>query len=90
MNESNIKDDHALSLGEMQDKLDGLWEKHLELLDQYHQAQTQLQKHMSKVSIVVIIHDPERPSLISTIGLLLSRSSLIQITHTHALWSGLL
>lgn len=40
----------APNTSQMQDKLDELWEKHLDLLDQYDAAQKQLQKLMSSVS----------------------------------------
>lgn len=35
----------------LQDRLDSLWERYLIHLDQYHQAQQQLSKHMSSVNI---------------------------------------
>ncbi|KAG9944956.1 hypothetical protein KCU85_g7602, partial [Aureobasidium melanogenum] len=36
-----------LSLDELRDQLDSLWEKHLTLLDSYHQAQQQIARHFS-------------------------------------------
>jgi hypothetical protein len=36
-----------LSLDELRDQLDALWEKHLTLLDSYHQAQQQIARHFS-------------------------------------------
>lgn len=37
------------NLEELQDKLDNLWESYLHFLDEYDQAQKQLNKHISKV-----------------------------------------
>lgn len=42
-------EDSEPSLSQMQDRLDALWEKQLHLLDQYDQAQRQLQGHISSV-----------------------------------------
>ncbi|KAH0367788.1 hypothetical protein KCU65_g4415, partial [Aureobasidium melanogenum] len=36
-----------LSVDELRDQLDALWEKHLTLLDSYHQAQQQIARHFS-------------------------------------------
>ncbi|KAG9596226.1 hypothetical protein KCU77_g5189, partial [Aureobasidium melanogenum] len=36
-----------LSVEELRDQLDALWEKHLTLLDSYHQAQQQIARHFS-------------------------------------------
>ncbi|GAB7351840.1 hypothetical protein MBLNU459_g2400t1 [Dothideomycetes sp. NU459] len=35
------------TLSELQDRLDSLWERQLELMEQYHQSQQQLQRHLS-------------------------------------------
>ncbi|KAL1301418.1 hypothetical protein AAFC00_005675 [Neodothiora populina] len=37
----------TLNLSDLKDKLDSLWAEHLKLLDQYDQAQKQIQKHLS-------------------------------------------
>ena len=49
--QSSIQD--SSSVEDLSDKLDSLWAKHLILLDQYDQAQKQLQKHMSSVRCYV-------------------------------------
>lgn len=40
------------SLETLQNKLDLLWEQHLQLLDQYDTAQKQVQKHFSSVCYI--------------------------------------
>ncbi|KAH0145888.1 hypothetical protein KCU67_g12461, partial [Aureobasidium melanogenum] len=42
-----IDNKRDMSVDELRDQLDALWEKHLTLLDSYHQAQQQIARHFS-------------------------------------------
>lgn len=56
MNQENATPENPTpSLNDLQDKLDTLWKKHLTLLDQYHKAHSEIQKHMSSVRIMLTI-----------------------------------
>jgi hypothetical protein len=70
------------------DKLDRLWERYLDLLDQYQGAQRELQNDLSAVS------SRQQPRislcLTDTSGFLLPRPSQLQVHFPQALWARLL
>lgn len=92
-------EDSEPSLSELQDRLDTLWEKQLHLLDQYDQAQRQLQRHLSSVrpntldlirNTLDLIYDDLEPNFNVCLGFLLPCPSKLQSPFACQIWTRLL
>ncbi|KAJ9623954.1 hypothetical protein H2203_005400 [Taxawa tesnikishii (nom. ined.)] len=55
-------DEQTIEVKALKDRLDNLWEKHLQLLDRYDQAQKQLSKHTSSAFFSIAQANFKSPS----------------------------